>query len=150
MRRSENDKCTMKLDPSATATLMLPAAGSVAIDHLIGLNLADRTIYGQEAILDRQADLLTEDSRDQTSVDIIGASDLCESEQKTAKFDSQLDVVVDCLDKLLRIQEKRIDHMVILEKLGLNMDGKLNLLLGRIVLTFIQPKEQRYMTECVK
>jgi hypothetical protein len=74
-------------EPGATAFLMLPTAASLAVDRLIGLNLADRTFYGQEAIKDRQEDLLSEDQRDEESVDAaIGASDLCESEQKTAKY----------------------------------------------------------------
>lgn len=124
-------------EPSATALLMLPPAASLVVDRLIGLNLADRTIYGQEAIKDKQEALLSEDAGDKKAVDAaIAASDLCESEQEPTKYTVQLDVLVDCLKKLLEIQEKRIDLMTTLEKLGVNMDGESSMH-ARIILTSI-------------
>lgn len=111
--------------PSQIVSFMLPTDSTLVIDRLIGLDLAQRTAYGQETIIERQKDMLLIDKLFKKRVDgAIGSSDLCEIQQGTAKYALLLEEVVVHLKQVLKVQQSRIGCMTTLKKLGQNMDGE--------------------------
>ncbi|KAE8448656.1 hypothetical protein EG329_009081 [Mollisiaceae sp. DMI_Dod_QoI] len=129
---SEDEEQWKILDDSYIAGALRPLPSAVAIDRLLGLNPAERTIRGKELRGLRVAELTRDfQGSEENVLTVMHQSEICERQQRTPEYNSSVELLLLHLDTLMKTQCDLVATVGLLEEQEEDMKGSMLKLYNR-------------------